>query len=185
MGGANLSHPAEAEIGQALSRPGAEGLFPLWRIDLGKPDFDLLPPTQDGQGVAVGDADDRGLIGGGRADQSDQEQGATEFHRCHRVHMDTPAERRDYHHLRTNIRERKKIKRNRIRRRPALEKMPRAELLAMMAVLRDLTSLEKAVPSMKGRAAPLQPAELPVRNQIKSRLEADPVGHSFHPKCGV
>ena len=55
------------------------------------------------------------------------------------VNFEPPAERHDNRYLGTDFRERERIKRKQARWRAKLEKMPRAEQLAMMAILRELT----------------------------------------------
>lgn len=60
------------------------------------------------------------------------------------MNFEPPAERHDYRYLGTNFRERERIKRKQARWRAKLEKMPRAEQLAMMKVLEELTNLVPA-----------------------------------------
>lgn len=56
------------------------------------------------------------------------------------LNYEPPAERHDYRYLGNNFRERERIKRKQARWRAKLEKMPRAEQLAMMEVLAELTA---------------------------------------------
>lgn len=47
-----------AQIGKVLLRARTERLLSLWRVNLGKPDFDLLLIVQNGEGVAIGNGND-------------------------------------------------------------------------------------------------------------------------------
>ena len=56
----DLSLDPIAEVGKRLAGAGAVGLLLFGGVDLGQPDLHRLLVVEDGQGVAVGYADDRG-----------------------------------------------------------------------------------------------------------------------------
>ena len=66
----------EGEVGQRLPRPAAIGLAALGRVDLRQPDLGLaVVGGQQGEGVAIGDADDLAGELGGRERGQDMQGG--------------------------------------------------------------------------------------------------------------
>jgi hypothetical protein len=58
----NLNRFSENLVGCKLFRLIAEGLVPFWGVNSVEPDFDFLFVMENGNGVAVGNADDLGVV---------------------------------------------------------------------------------------------------------------------------